>query len=258
MKTKYLLPAVIASLLAGCGTVSQVSQQGTTNNPVFPDTNKVTLDEGTWPNLDNLRHVQDGLTRDQLYDLIGRPHFAEGFGTREWDYLFHFRTPEGKKTCQFKVLFDKDKVARSFFWAPESCAELLNPSAVVNEPVAFLLDGDVTFAFDSTELTARGYNEVSKIAQSLKQQELLEEIVVAGHTDRLGSVAYNNNLSMARAETVRHALISEGISPHVIEAVGYGKSQPVVQCDYTEKAQLISCLAPNRRVEVTAAGIASE
>src|SRR5690606_5044560 len=44
---------------------------------------------GSYPNIDNLRQVGDGITRDQLYDLLGRPHFAEGFRVREWDYLFH-------------------------------------------------------------------------------------------------------------------------------------------------------------------------
>lgn len=256
MKVKYLLPAVIASLLVGCGTVSQVSKEGNTEEPVFPELNKLTMQDGTWPNIDNLRNAQDGVDRDQLYDLLGRPHFKEGFGTKEWDYLFHFRTPEGKQTCQFKVLFDKDKIARNFFWLPEGCAELLDPKQPEQqpEPVAFSLDGDVNFGFDSAELTSHGRNEVSKIAQNLKQQDLLDKVVVAGYTDRLGSDAYNNNLSQRRAEAVRRALITEGIDGQVIEAAGHGKSAPVVQCDNMNRGELIGCLAPNRRVEITAQG----
>lgn len=249
MKVKYLLTVAMAGLLVGCSTVSQVSKQGTTDEPVFPELKKLTMKNGTWPNLENLRNVQSGATRDQLYDLIGHPHFAEGFGTKEWDYLFHFNTKESTQSCQFKVLFDKDKIARSFYWAPESCANIINP------PVAFLLDADVTFAFDSAELTAQGYNAVSNIAQDLQQQVLLESVVVAGHTDRLGSATYNENLSMARAETVRQALVNEGVNEQVIEVVGHGESQPLVQCEYGNKAELISCLAPNRRVEIIAEGM---
>ena len=252
MKIKYLLPAVFASLLVGCGTVSQVSKEGSTEQPVFPELKKLTMQDGTWPNLDNLRNVQEGATRDQLYDLLGHPHFKEGLGTKEWDYLFNFRTAEGKRTCQFKVLFDKDKIARNFYWLPESCADVLGTEKP--EPVAFSLDGDVTFGFDRAELTANGRNEVSKIAQNLKQQDMLDKVVVAGHTDRLGSVAYNNDLSQRRAETVRQALVSEGIDSQVIEAVGHGESMPLVQCEDTNRAELISCLAPNRRVEITAQG----
>ena len=52
------------------------------------------------------------------------------FGVREWDYLFHFHTPgveadpanksgvDGITTCQYKVVFDKHKFARSFYWNP--------------------------------------------------------------------------------------------------------------------------------------------
>ena len=253
MKVKYLLPAVLASLLVGCGTVSQVNKEGDTAEAVFPELKKLTLKDGTWPNIDNLALAQqDGVTRDQLYNLLGRPHFKEGFDTREWDYLFHFKTPQGKKTCQFKVLFDTDKIARNFYWAPENCMDA--PAPVKPELVAFSLDGDVTFGFDSAELTAYGRNELSKIAQNLKQQGVLESVVVAGHTDRIGSEAYNNDLSQRRAETVRQALIMEGIDRQVLRAVGYGKSEPVVQCDNARRADLISCLAPNRRVEITAQG----
>lgn len=253
MKIKYLFPAVLASVLVGCGTVSQVNKEGYTDTPVFPELKKLTMAEGTWPNVENLALAeQEGVTRDQLYHLLGRPHFKEGFGTREWDYLFHFQTPEGKKTCQFKVLFDKDKIARNFHWLPEGCMDPQEP--VKPEPVAFSLDGDVTFGFDSAELTAYGRNEISKIVQNLKQQGLLESVVVAGHTDRVGSDAYNNDLSQRRAETVRQALIVEGIDRQVLRAVGYGKSEPVVQCENTSRADLIACLAPNRRVEITAQG----
>ena len=252
MKTKYLLPAVIASLLIGCGTVSQVSKEGSTAEPVFPELTKLTFHEGTWPNLDNLRNVQDGVTRDQLYDLLGRPHFGEGFGTKEWDYLLNFRTDEGNKACQFKVLFDQNKIARNFYWSPESCADVLGTEK--KTPVAFSLDGDVSFGFDSANLTVNGRNEVSKIAQSLKQGDVLEEVVIAGHTDRLGSDAYNNNLSQQRANTERQALVSEGIDNRVMQAIGYGKSMPVVECEGSNRAELISCLAPNRRVEITAQG----
>lgn len=256
MKVKYLLLAVLASVLMGCGTVSKVDKEGYTAEPVFPELKKLTMKDGTWPNVENLALAeQEGVTRDQLYHLLGRPHFKEGFGTREWDYLFHFNTPQGKKTCQFKVLFDKDKTARNFHWAPEDCMNAEEP--VKPEPVAFSLDGDVTFGFDSAELTPYGRDEVSKIAKNLKQQGVLEEVIVAGHTDRIGSNAYNTDLSQRRAETVRQALIMEGIDRQVLQAVGYGKSAPVVECENVSRADLIGCLAPNRRVEITAQGTAA-
>ena len=65
MKAKYLLPAVLASLLVGCGTVSQVDKAGYTEEPVFPELKKLTMNDGTWPNVENLALAeQNGVTRD--------------------------------------------------------------------------------------------------------------------------------------------------------------------------------------------------
>jgi len=126
-KTKTYPVAVggllLAVALSGCAGLSKVSEQGSTDNPVWPAAKDVTFGTGSYPNVQNLRQVAPGMTKDQLYDLLGRPHFNEGLvGVREWDYLFHFRTPSGDRTCQYKILFDKDKLARSFYWSPASCA----------------------------------------------------------------------------------------------------------------------------------------
>lgn len=104
MKIKQIVKPGLAVLAAGvlsaCATKSNVKADGTTDNPVFPKPYSVTLDNnrGTFPTY--------------------------------WDYLFHFHTPgvgtdpentsgvEDVTTCQYKVIFDKDKFARSFYWNP--------------------------------------------------------------------------------------------------------------------------------------------
>lgn len=254
MSKKLFGAALMMSLaLAGCGTLSQVDGQGYTDEPVFPDVDDVNFKTGSYPNLDNLRQVRDGATRDQLYDLLGRPHFSEGFRVREWDYLFHFNTADGLKTCQFKVLFDKDKIARNFHWAPAECADILNQSSGPGV-TPFSLSGDVGFAFGSAALTAAGLNEIQDIAGQLRQLEQVENITVSGHTDRIGDVASNQRLSQQRAEAVRRALADQGIPAGVIQAQGFGPSRPVVQCDQQDRADLIACLAPNRRVDIEVQG----
>jgi outer membrane protein OmpA-like peptidoglycan-associated protein len=52
-------------------------------------------------------------------------------------------------------------------------------------------------------------------------------IQVEGHTDQVGSEAYNQKLSEQRAEAVRNALVQRGIDPIRIRSVGYGESQPI-------------------------------
>jgi outer membrane protein assembly factor BamE (lipoprotein component of BamABCDE complex) len=85
---------------------------------------------GTFPNLINLRQVKAGLNKQQVSDLISYPHFHEGaWNVREWNYLFNFREPgtDAVTVCQYKVIFDDEKIARSFYWEPASCADRLKP-----------------------------------------------------------------------------------------------------------------------------------
>jgi len=128
--------ALVAGALTGCSAyVSQgIDDQGRAQEVVFPEIpDQATLPEGTFPRQENLRLVSAGMSKDQLYDLLGRPHFQEGlFGVREWDYVFNFRDASGVTTCQYKVIFDKDFLARSFHWKPESCATQLAKAAPAN------------------------------------------------------------------------------------------------------------------------------
>lgn len=255
MKKKWLVTALLSSLaLVGCGTLSQVDSHGQTDNPVFPEVDNVTFQTGSYPNVQNLRQVQDGVTRDQLYELLGRPHFSEGFKVREWDYLFHFNTPQGLKTCQFKVLFDEDKLGRSFYWKPSDCASLLHPVEEKTAIEPFSLSGDVAFSFGSSALTTAGQNTIRDIAKSLKQMSAIQKITVSGHTDRIGNTSANQRLSQQRAETVQRALAAEGIPSAVIQSQGFGSQLPIVQCDQQLRNDLIACLAPNRRVDIDVQG----
>ena len=117
-----LMLAAVAALSACTTAGTKVSSEGTAEKLHWPDPVSTTFnkDRGTFPNLDSLRTIRPGMSKDQLYYLIGRPHFDEGFRVREWDYLFHFNTPgvgtEGVTTCQYKILFDNKKFARTFHW----------------------------------------------------------------------------------------------------------------------------------------------
>lgn len=120
------LTTVAALLLSACTSVSNVKADGTTDEVVWPDAEKVSFKTGSFPEANALKLVRAGMTKDQLYNLLGRPHFNEGLvGVVEWDYLFHIPAANGEvKTCQYKVLFDQDKLAQSFFWREPECAAL--------------------------------------------------------------------------------------------------------------------------------------
>jgi OOP family OmpA-OmpF porin len=74
--------------------------------------------------------------------------------------------------------------------------------------------------------------------------------IVSGHSDRLGTVEYNRELSEKRAEAVRAYLLEKGVDAARIEVFGYGQTLPVKSCPEEQGPSLIDCLAPNRRVVV--------
>jgi OOP family OmpA-OmpF porin len=283
------MAAVLALPACGTSSVSRgITDSGTAAEVVFPSPEKdAWLKEGTFPNLDNLRAVGAGATKDQLYDLLGRPHFREGLaGPREWDYIFHFRRADGSvATCQYKVIFDKNLEARSFHWSPAGCGDVLKPAVApvpVQAPVAAVapavlsiappaavpaaavprrmtLDGDSLFRFDKSaaaDMLPEGRRQVEALAAGIQKNfRSVREIRITGHTDRLGSDSYNDMLSRARANTVREMLVRDGIPAQVIRTQGMGKRQPVVTCVGTQKNEaLIRCLQPNRRVDIQVDG----
>ncbi|TKR29842.1 outer membrane protein assembly factor BamE [Luteimonas gilva] len=250
----------MVAVLAGCTRhVSRdITPQGQAGEVVFPAVDRIVLKEGTFPTLEALRQIGPGVTRDQLYQLIGRPHFREGFHAREWDYLFHFRDGDQVVTCQYKVIFDGEYRGQNFHWLPAGCADRLKDRPVVaSDPKRFEISGDALFAFGRSgleDMLSGGRDELLKVANELKALDA-SVVQVVGHTDLIGSDAANLELSRRRAETVRDFLAKSGVSADGLSAHGVGEAEPVKQCDdKLDREALIACLQPNRRVEVVAKG----
>ena len=82
---------------------------------------------------------------------------------------------------------------------------------------------------------------------------------VEGHTDRLGTTAYNERLSTRRADAVKTYLVGSGrIDAAKVAAVGKGESMPVTKPDdckgKSPTPKLIACLQPDRRVDIEVVG----
>lgn len=105
------------------------------------------------------------------------------------------------------------------------------------------------FGFDS-DVLGSAQPKLDEMAKVLKANTAIANVEINGYTDRLGSDKYNLALSERRANAVKTYLVNNGVSADRLKAVGKGETNPVVECKNTKRAELITCLEPNRRVEV--------
>lgn len=115
-----------------------------------------------------------------------------------------------------------------------------------------VIQAETLFDFDKAVIKVDGKKVLDDLIPALKKHDDIEMILVTGHTDKIGTEAYNLALSKRRAKAVSQYLLQHGIAQHLIKAVGKGKSEPEVECKGIRGKKLIECLAPNRRVEIDA------
>ena len=132
-------------------------------------------------------------------------------------------------------------------------APVLAPPPPV-QPTRVSFSADALFDFDKAAIKPDGKQALDRFANSLKGTRY-DVINVTGHTDRIGSKAYNAALSTRRAEAVKSYLVdSAGIPAAKITFKGMDKSQPVTKpgdCKGEKPSKtLIACLQPDRRVDV--------
>ena len=115
---------------------------------------------------------------------------------------------------------------------------------------------DTLFGFDKSSITPAGKKVLDEASANIMGMQG-EQVEVVGHTDRIGSAAYNQKLSVQRAEAVRDYLATKGVPADRMAARGAGETQPVTKpgtCAKGSNAQVIACLQPDRRVDIEAQG----
>jgi OmpA-OmpF porin, OOP family len=119
------------------------------------------------------------------------------------------------------------------------------PAAPVSEKVTFA--ADAFFDFDKSDLKPEAKAKMDDLV-SKTQGVNLEVIIAVGHTDSVGTGAYNQKLSVARADAVKNYLVSKGIEKNRVYTEGKGSAQPVADNKTAEGR------AKNRRVEIEVVG----
>src|SRR6266849_894995 len=132
--------------------------------------------------------------------------------------------------------------------APAPTQEI-KPEAPKPKPVAekVTFAADVLFDFDKSVVKPEGKSKLDDLANKVRGVNL-EVVIAIGHADSIGSDAYNQKLSVRRAESVKAYLVSKGIEPNRIYTEGKGEKQPVAD-NKTREGR-----AKNRRVEIEVIG----
>lgn len=99
----------------------------------------------------------------------------------------------------------------------------------------------VTFAFDKSDLLPASYSVLDRAVTLLSGKPDVK-VEIEGYTDYVGTEAYNQQLSVERAQTVKTYLVSRGIAANRLTTIGYGENNPVVD-NKTEEGR-----AMNRRI----------
>ncbi|MDR1543056.1 MAG: OmpA family protein [Prevotellaceae bacterium] len=101
---------------------------------------------------------------------------------------------------------------------------------------------NIFFAFNSAELLQESEKEIAETAKFLEKNPNLK-ILIIGHTDNIGGVKFNQELSQNRALSVYNALINKGIATERLSYKGFGATQPIADNATDEGRE------KNRRVE---------
>ena len=141
---------------------------------------------------------------------------------------------------------------------PAPLAQATVPPAATTKPAGgkVTLDADTLFDFNKADLRPAGKMALDDFLEKMKG--ITPEVIIAvGHADRIGSDAYNQNLSERRATSVKTYMLGKGIAANRIHTEGRGEKQPVTKagdCLGAKSAKVIACLQPDRRVDIEMVG----
>jgi outer membrane protein OmpA-like peptidoglycan-associated protein len=113
----------------------------------------------------------------------------------------------------------------------------------VGEGIAVTFESGILFPFNSTDILPAGKENLQKLAQSLDKYPN-SDILIVGHTDSVGTDAYNSDLSQRRANAAGSYLQSLGVAQSRLRMTGKGETEPI-QSNDTDAGR-----AANRRVEI--------
>ena len=109
----------------------------------------------------------------------------------------------------------------------------------------------VYFDFNKSTLNAKEKAKLDEVSKIILDSNQVENVDIVGYADMIGKPSYNKKLSQKRAATVKSYLAAKGLRTKNVSVEGLGEANSVTKCDdKLARAELISCLAADRRVEI--------
>lgn len=144
-----------------------------------------------------------------------------------------------------------DCVRTSFQTSGDPCAQVIRVKADAITKIMAMDERIVYFDFDKYQLKPESKEKLRVLAGVFKKHNI-SAVKIIGYADRIGTDEYNYTLSEKRANAVKDYLDSlVKLDSSIVELRGLGKIDLVQECQSIHKrSNLISCLAPNRRVEI--------
>lgn len=131
--------------------------------------------------------------------------------------------------------------------------EITNPDVAVeetNEETIYRIEGQVLFEFGAAEVNPDTLSVLEEILNAINNRDFNGEIEIAGHTDSVGTAAFNHDLSVRRATGVALWFRERIAEDRSVIAVGYGESQPIAANTFEDGTDDPDGRALNRRVEI--------
>ncbi len=240
---KLIIPAVIAALATGCAELqkpqslldAEKAYSVAANDPVVQ---KYATDELAKANA-TLLSASVAETGEDMASLAY-------IGNTQVQTAVDIAAAEQARQNSIDLLTQKDQLITASINDKKTTAQnkLLAMQALEAEREIILAFGKIEFNTGTADLVPGASQGIDLLANYMNKFPN-KTVTLSGHTDATGSAERNKALSQQRADFIRDVLISKGVSPERITAIGYGQSQPVASNSTSSGRQ------KNRRIDIT-------
>ena len=240
---KLIIPAVIATLAVGCAELQKPqslldAEKAYSVAANDPSVQKYAADELNKANK-TLLSADIAETKEDMTSLA---YIANA----EVETAISKTAAEQSRLNSIDLLAQKDQLITASINEKKDAAQskLLAMEASEAEREILLAFGKIEFVSGTANLVPGASQGIDLLANYMSKYPN-KTVTLSGHTDNTGSAELNRNLSQKRADYIRDVLISKGISPERITAIGYGESQPIASNNSNAGRQ------KNRRIDIS-------